>query len=437
MENLFLNHLKKNFPSISASKLIIAVSGGVDSIVLFHLCLKLKLNFFVAHCNFKLRKKESDLDEKFVRDLAIKHNIKFYTKSFNTKKLSNNDNKSIQMVARELRYSWFEELSKELNVKHILTAHHLDDSLETFLINLSRGSGIDGLLGIPEVNDTVYRPLLIFKKDEILSYAKENKITWREDSSNKKREYLRNQIRLEVIPKLKEINPNLLDNFSKSIDRLQQSKSIIKDKMDDFIKNVSFTRDEKIYFEINKIKKVSNIDAYLYELLKKYNFTQWDDIRDLLDSQSGKQIISKTHKLLKDREYLILVKNSEVENKSLLINKSSKEVAVSVGKIKVSIAKKISKEDSDVIYLDSAKLDFPLRVRNVLSGDYFYPFGMNGKKKVSKYLKDKKISVFDKDKVLILETSKNKIIWVVGMRLDDRFSVTDNTKEITKIELIR
>ena len=437
MENLFLNHLKKNFPSISVSKLIIAVSGGVDSIVLFHLCLKLKLNFFVAHCNFKLRKKESDLDEKFVRDLAIKHNIKFYTKSFNTKKLSNNDNKSIQMVARELRYSWFEELSKELNVKHILTAHHLDDSLETFLINLSRGSGIDGLLGIPEVNDTVYRPLLIFKKDEILSYAKENKISWREDSSNRKREYLRNQIRLEVIPKLKEINPNLLDNFSKSIDRLQQSKSIIKDKMDDFIKNVSFTRDEKIYFEINKIKKVSNIDAYLYELLKKYNFTQWDDIRDLLDSQSGKQIISKTHKLLKDREYLILVKNSEVENKSLLINKSSKEVAVSVGKIKVSIAKKISKEDSDVIYLDSAKLDFPLRVRNVLSGDYFYPFGMNGKKKVSKYLKDKKISVFDKDKVLILETSKNKIIWVVGMRLDDRFSVTDNTKEITKIELIR
>lgn len=437
MENLFLSHLKKNFPSISVSKLIIAVSGGVDSIVLFHLCLKLKLNFFVAHCNFKLREKESDLDEKFVRDLAIKHNIKFYTKSFNTKKLSSNYNKSIQMVARELRYSWFEELSKELNVKHILTAHHLDDSLETFLINLSRGSGIDGLLGIPRVNDTVYRPLLIFKKDEILSYAKENKISWREDSSNRKQDYLRNQIRIEVLPKLKEINPNLLDNFSKSIDRLQQSKSIIKDKIDDFIKNVSFTRDEKIYFEINKIKKVTNIDAYLYELLKRYNFTQWDDIRGLLDSQSGKQIISKTHKLLKDREHLILVKNSEVENKTALINKSSKEVAVSLGKIKLSIAKKISKEDSDVIYLDSAKLNFPLKVRNLLSGDYFYPFGMNGKKKVSKYLKDKKISIYDKDKVLILETSKNKIIWVVGMRLDDRFSVTDNTKEITKIELIR
>ena len=435
MENLFLSHLKKNFPSISVSKLIIAVSGGVDSIVLFHLCLKLKLNFFVAHCNFKLREKESDLDEKFVRDLAIKHNIKFYTKSFNTKKLSSNYNKSIQMVARELRYSWFEELSKELNVKHILTAHHLDDSLETFLINLSRGSGIDGLLGIPKVNDTVYRPLLIFKKDEILSYAKENEISWREDSSNRKQDYLRNQIRIEVLPKLKEINPNLLDNFSKSIDRLQQSKSIIKDKIDDFIKNVSFTRDEKIYFEINKIKKVTNIDAYLYELLKRYNFTQWDDIRGLLDSQSGKQIISKTHKLLKDREHLILVKNSEVENKTALINKSSKEVAVSLGKIKLSIAKKISKEDSDVIYLDSAKLNFPLKVRNLLSGDYFYPFGMNGKKKVSKYLKDKKISIYDKDKVLILETSKNKIIWVVGMRLDDRFSVTDNTKEITKIEL--
>jgi len=192
-----------------------------------------------------------------------------------------------------------------------------------------------------------------------------------------------------------------------------------------------------MYFKINKIKQVSNIDAYLYELLKKYNFTQWNDIRDLLDSQSGKQIISKSHKLLKDREYLILAENSEVENKPLLINKSSKEITISIGKIKLSKSEKISKEGLDAIYLDSAKLDFPLRVRNLLSGDYFYPFGMNGKKKVSKYLKDQKISVFDKDKVLILETSKNKIIWVIGMRLDDRFSITDKTKEITKIELIR
>jgi len=437
MEKLFLNHLKKNFPSISVSKLIIAVSGGVDSVVLFHLCLKLKLNFVVAHCNFKLREKESDLDESFVRDLAIKHNIKFYIKSFNTKELSENDNKSIQMVARELRYSWFQELSKELNINHIHTAHHLDDSLETFLINLSRGSGIDGLLGIPKVNDTVFRPLLIFTKDKILSYAKENKISWREDSSNKKQDYLRNKIRLEVLPKLKNINPSLLESFSKSIDKLQQSKSIIKDKIDDFTKDVSFKKNEKVYFKINKIKQVSNIEAYLYELLKKYNFTQWNDIRDLLDSQSGKQIVSKSHKLLKDREYLILAENSEVENKPLLINKSSKEITISIGKIKLSKSEKIFKEDLDAIYLDSAKLDFPLRVRNLLSGDYFYPFGMNGKKKVSKYLKDQKISVFDKDKVLILETSKNKIIWVIGMRLDDRFSITDKTKEITKIELIR
>jgi len=236
---------------------------------------------------------------------------------------------------------------------------------------------------------------------------------------------------------LKNINPSLLESFSKSIDKLQQSKSIIKDKINDFTKDVSFKKNEKMYFKINKIKQVSNIDAYLYELLKKYNFTQWNDIRDLLDSQSGKQIISKSHKLLKDREYLILAENSEVENKPLLINKSSKEITISIGKIKLSKSEKISKEGLDAIYLDSAKLDFPLRVRNLLSGDYFYPFGMNGKKKVSKYLKDQKISVFDKDKVLILETSKNKIIWVIGMRLDDRFSITDKTKEITKIELIR
>ena len=192
----------------------------------------------------------------------------------------------------------------------------------------------------------------------------------------------------------------------------------------------------RLYFEINKIKKVSNIDAYLYELLKRYNFTQWDDIVDLLDSQTGKEVVSKTHRLLKNREYLILTKKVGLQEISTLINSSKEEIKISAGTIIFSKADKIDKKNPYSIFLDSKKLKFPLKVRNVVSGDYFYPFGMDGKKKVSKYLKDQKISKYDKEKTLILETSKNEIVWLIGMRLDHRFSVTDKTKEILKIELI-
>ena len=436
MEKLFLNNIEKNFSSLLNNKFIVAVSGGVDSIVLLHLCRNLKLNFVIAHCNFKLRGKESDDDELFVKNLAEKYKIKFYSNSFNTKELSSSSNKSVQMIARDLRYSWFNKLSEELGIDYIITAHHIDDSIETFLINLSRGAGINGFLGIPEVNNKINRPLLAFTKDQLKSYALENKILFREDSSNKKKDYLRNQIRLEVIPKLKKINPYLLESFPKTIKKLEQSKSIIADRIAKVLSEVSFKKGEELFFEIESIKNLSNIEAYVYEIFKQYNFTQWDDIVDLLDSQTGKEVVSKTHRLLKNREYLILTKKVGLQEISTLINSSKEEIKISAGTIIFSKADKIDKKNPYSIFLDSKKLKFPLKVRNVVSGDYFYPFGMDGKKKVSKYLKDQKISKYDKEKTLILETSKNEIVWLIGMRLDHRFSVTDKTKEILKIELI-
>ena len=436
MEKLFLNNIEKNFSSLLNNKFIVAVSGGVDSIVLLHLCRNLKLNFVIAHCNFKLRGKESDDDELFVKNLAAKYKIKFYSNSFNTKELSNSSNKSVQMIARDLRYSWFNKLSEELGIDYIITAHHIDDSIETFLINLSRGAGINGFLGIPEVNNKINRPLLAFTKDQLKSYALENKILFREDSSNKKKDYLRNQIRLEVIPKLKKINPYLLESFPKTIKKLEQSKSIIADRIAKVLSEVSFKKGEELFFEIESIKNLSNLEAYVYEIFKQYNFTQWDDIVDLLDSQTGKEVVSKTHRLLKNREYLILTKKVGLQEISTLINSSKEEIKISAGTIIFSKADKIDKKNPYSIFLDSKKLKFPLKVRNVVSGDYFYPFGMDGKKKVSKYLKDQKISKYDKEKTLILETSKNEIVWLIGMRLDHRFSVTDKTKEILKIELI-
>ena len=436
MEKLFLNNIEKNFSSLLNNKFIVAVSGGVDSIVLLHLCRNLKLNFVVAHCNFKLRGKESDGDELFVKNLAAKYKINFYSNSFNTKELSNRSNKSVQMIARDLRYSWFNKLSEELGIDYIITAHHIDDSIETFLINLSRGAGINGLLGIPEVNNKINRPLLAFTKDQLKSYALQNKILFREDSSNKKKDYMRNQIRLEVIPKLKTINPHLLESFPKTIKKLEQSKSIIDDRIAKVLSEVSFKKGGELFFEIESIKNLSNIEAYVYEIFKQYNFTQWDDIVDLLDSQTGKEVVSKTHRLLKNREYLILTKKVGLQEISTLINSSKEEIKISAGTIIFSKADKIDKKNPYSIFLDSKKLKFPLKVRNVVSGDYFYPFGMDGKKKVSKYLKDQKISKYDKEKTLILETSKNEIVWLIGMRLDHRFSVTDKTKEILKIELI-
>ncbi|MCH7525489.1 MAG: tRNA lysidine(34) synthetase TilS [Bacteroidetes bacterium] len=435
LEN-FQNHINKNLNFLKESKLLIAISGGLDSIVLTHLCHDLTLNIALAHCNFNLRGKESDADESFVLQLAKDLNKECFIECFDTLAYAQENKLSTQMAARELRYNWFNELAEQLQFDYILTAHHADDNLETFLINLSRGTGIEGLTGIPEINNKIVKPLLSFSREDIEEYAKENNIEWREDSSNTSTKYLRNKLRLEVIPKFKEVNPQLLQNFNKTIEHLQDSKDIIDDSIETILDTViTKVNDKEIRFDISIIEDLNNPKAYLYELLKDYNFTQWNDIYDLLDAQSGKYVVSATHRLIKDRGCLMLSEiNPNLNEKPIIINEADKQFKTPFGILFFDEADAIFGKRTNVIFVDKDKLKFPLLVRQWQEGDYFYPFGMTGKKKLSKFFKDEKLSLIDKENVWLL-CSGDDIVWVINRRPDDRFKVTDNTKQIFKIEL--
>ena len=436
MLNNFQNHINQNLSFLNKSRLLIAISGGLDSVVLTHLCHQLKLNIALAHCNFNLRGDESDGDEEFVLQLAEDLDLEVFIESFETEDYAKTYKLSTQMAARELRYNWFEELAEQLNFDFILTAHHADDNLETFLINLSRGTGLDGLMGIPEVNNKIVRPLLTFSREDIETYAKDNKLKWREDSSNASNKYLRNKLRHDVIPVLKEINPFLLQNFESTQNHLQDSKQIIEDTIVRIQKKAVYVdNDNVIRLSIKKLKKLSNPKAYLFELLKDFNFTEWDDVTNLLDAQSGKQVFSSTHRLLKDRDYLLLIENNSEETlESISISEDKKQLKTTFGTLFFDEADAIFDAQTNLIYVDKAKLKYPLILRKWEEGDFFYPSGMTGKKKLSKYFKDEKMSLIEKENTWLLCSEKD-IVWVIGRRADNRFLATENTKQILKIEL--
>ena len=436
----FQEHITKNFPFLKDKKLLIAISGGIDSVVLTHLFSELNYSISLAHCNFQLRHKESYLDEKFVKDLGEKLNIKTFTTSFNTESFSKKNKLSTQIAARELRYNWFQELVEKHQFDYVLTAHHAEDNLETFLINLTRGTGLEGLTGIPVINKNIVRPLLIFSRKEIEQYAQENNFKWREDASNTEIKYLRNKIRHEVVPKLKEINPNLLDSFEKTAGFLQESQQIIDDRVkevSDKIVSTNFsTALEVATINIQKLQQLSNPKAYLYQLLKKYNFTEWNDVEHLLTAQSGKQIFSKTHRLIKDREFLLL---SEIikstKNDEYFIAKNHSEINNPIN-LQIQEVKNIpSEKNKDVIFVDKDLLKYPLIVRKWQKGDYFCPAGMQGKKKLSKYFKDEKLSLLEKENIWLLCNSNNEIIWVVGKRQDNRFLCKKASTNLLKISI--
>ncbi|MDP5092936.1 MAG: tRNA lysidine(34) synthetase TilS [Polaribacter sp.] len=431
----FEQHIKTNFPFLKDSKLLLAISGGLDSVVLMHLCNQLKLNIYLAHCNFKLRNQESDLDEGFVIKLSQLSSNQIFTTFFETALVAKKKQISIQIAARELRYNWFQELAQKHQFDVILTAHHLDDSLETFLIHLTRGSGLEGFTGIPSTNGNIIRPLLPFSRAEILEYAIENNLEWREDSSNATTKYLRNNIRHQVIPILKEINPSLLDSFANTIQYLQDAQQIIDDRIDEVSAKISVEKDGMLFFDISKINKLSNPKAYLYQLLKKYQFTEWNNVVDLLTSQSGKQVFSKTHVLLKDRDFLILdkitTKKSDSESFEILEHQSQISNPIFLT-FETNSSK--NSEARNTISVAKELLKYPLIIRKWQNGDYFCPTGMQGKKKLSKYFKDEKFSLLEKEKTWLLCTVENEIIWVINHRQDSRFladSTTENSLQIT------
>lgn len=426
----FKEHIAQNFPYLSGKKLLIACSGGVDSIVLAHLIKSLNFEMALAHCNFSLRGKESDGDEMFVIGLAKNMEIPIFAETFNTKTFAKKNRISTQMAARMLRYDWFEGILKNFKYDYLLTAHHLDDDLETFFINLSRGTGINGLTGIPTKNGNIIRPLLSFSRDEIEAYAEKNKLKWREDSSNQKPDYLRNKLRLEVLPLFKETNDSVLKNFKKTQRNLQSSKNLIEDYMA-LIYNLAVSEDVDFYrIDIQKLKELPNTDALLYELLHGFGFTEWDDVSSLLNAQTGKQLFSKTHKLLKNRNELLLsLIDSDAQNDEFFISEEGIDFPI---KLKIESVESIGETKKNLVYVASEKMKFPLKIRKWREGDTFQPFGLKGNKKLSKFFKDEKISLIEKDKIWLL-LSDEKIVWVIGHRMDDYFRVNENTKKILKI----
>ena len=405
--------------------------------VLAHLCKSCNFNFALVHCNFNLRGEESDADEEFVLDLAEQLDVEVFVQNFDTQAYANDYKRSIQMAARELRYNWFEELAHNLKFDYILTAHHADDNLETFLINFTRGTGLNGLTGIPILNGNIVRPMLPFSSEEIENYTQENTIEWREDSSNSSRKYLRNKLRHEVVPILKDINPQLLESFQHTLNHLNDTADIVAESVDNIAQKAIVSLDEDdVFFKVSEFKNLKNPKAYLFELLNEFGFTEWNDVVNLLDAQSGKQVFSSTHRLVKHRDYLILSEfnHSNHSEEDIIIEQNHKSVETSIGTLVFKIVQKISENDPNTIYVDKDKLVFPLKLRLWRDGDFFCPFGMKGKKKISKYLKDEKLSLVEKERTWVL-ASNNEIIWVIGKRADERFRVEENTKRILKINL--
>lgn len=425
------NHLSEKFSFLKEKKLLLATSGGLDSMVMVYLFKKMNFDIAMAHCNFQLRGLESFGDQNFIEVYAETNKIPVFITQFDTENFAKDYKLSIQVAARTLRYDWFYELLETKNYDYLLTAHHLDDNLETFLINLTRGTGLEGLTGIPEQNEQIIRPLLIFSRDEIKNYAKENNIQWREDSSNSSDKYLRNKIRHNIVPILKELNPNFLNSFQKTQNYLQEAQEMIEDASIMIYQQVAKEIGEDIHFDLKKLKQLPNYKSYLYQWFAEYDFSAWEDIYDLVNAQSGKQVFSNDYILLKNRDFLILSEKKDNKTTLYLIERDQEKVKIPLN-IAICKVSDISETLSDIIFVDEDKLVYPLVIRKWEEGDIFYPFGITGKKKLSKYFKDEKMSLIEKQNTWLL-CSQNEIVWIVNKRLDDRFKVTKNTKNIIKI----
>ena len=434
MEKAFKKIIKEEYPFLCTNKLLIAVSGGVDSIVLAHLCKMSKMDFSIAHCNFNLRGEESDADEAFVKELAEKMEVPFFTQSFNTLKFAENAGISIQMAARELRYNWFEELSNSMEFDFTLTAHHANDNLETFLINLIRGTGPEGLQGIKDKHHQLIRPLINFSRSEIEEFAQIENLKWREDSSNASDKYMRNRIRHHMVPLMQELNPQLLESFAKTQQHLNESMELVEDYMSLLYPKI-ISRDVFGYaLDIAFLKKVPNSKQVLYQLLKSFGFTEWNDVHDLMDAQTGKMVLSDTHRLIKDRNRLLLTEiQDESINKEYQLEKGEEFVMIpEFGTLHLTEVEKFDKSATNSIFVPIRKLKFPLLIRKWKEGDYFVPFGMKGKKKLSDYFKDEKFSLPQKEQTWLLFSGED-LVWIINQRADNRFSVEKGDREILKI----
>ena len=420
--------------------LLIGVSGGVDSVVLCELCFQSGFAFSIAHCNFKLRGEESEGDEAFAQALAEKYGVPFFVQQFDTEIYAGANKVSIQVAARELRYSWFHQLISRSTGQppHLLTAHHADDNIETILMNFFKGSGINGLKGILPKQANIIRPLLFATKDDILVFAKENNLSYREDSSNSSDKYTRNYFRNELIPGIEKVFPGVKENLLKNASRFREINSIYLSAIKTIKSKLVFKNGSEYHIPVWKLQQTEGMLSVLYEIIKDFDFTahQVEEVAKLLGSESGKYVQSASHRILRNRKWLIISTLREEEDSIHVIEDAGSCVYYTKGKLvieKETMPVRISSE-SHIAQLDASGIIFPLMLRKWKTGDYFYPLGMPKKKKINRFLSDLKLSSNQKQEVWVIESDK-KIIWIVGQRIDHRFRITDSTREVLRLSL--
>ncbi|WP_419869707.1 tRNA lysidine(34) synthetase TilS [Chryseobacterium sp. CT-SW4] len=435
----FKNQFELLVPAPYQHTYLLAVSGGADSMVLLNLFFSFFssndggiLPFQVAHINYKLRGEDSDSDQKTVEDFCQQHSIPFHLYEVSEK--DQQPDHSIQLWARELRYNFFKEIQKKESLNYLVTAHHLNDQLETFLIHLSKASGIKGLSGIPANENNIIRPLLSFSKEEIYQYARYANIEFREDLSNKKSDYLRNKIRNEIVPKLLETNDHFLENFKRSSSYLNQAKDFIEKQIRDIENKISmFHENEKV---LDKEKLSHESDFVKFEILKKYGFNKEEEIAKIFKAETGSSFFSKEFQLVINRNHIIITENnfSPAPEDEITV---MEDFDFSQGQIKLNLKDfiEISPETDRNMdwYFNAEKLHFPLKLRKKITGDFFYPSGFSGKKKVSKFFKDEKLSILAKQKIWLLTDGDNSVLGIIPLRQDRRYTRDEETNFVLQI----
>ena len=459
--NRFIINIQNQNLFQKKDNLLLAVSGGVDSVVLCELCKQAGFHFEIAHCNFQLRGEESERDETFVQSLGVKYETKVFIKKFDTGKYAAENKLSIQVAARELRYKWFDELIKSTGNRqptadgdpqtsyiahrssYIVTAHHANDNLETLLMNFFKGTGNKGLRGILPKQGKIIRPLLFAKKEDIIAFANENNLVFTEDVSNASDKYTRNYFRNQLIPHVQKVFPRAEENLLNNIERFRDIDVLYQQALHLHKKKLIEHKGNEVHIPVLKLLKSEPLHTIVYEIIKDFGFTshQCADVIHLLKSKSGKYISSATHKIIKNRKWIVIASHNALEAGHIIINDEDKEIDFEPGKLKIEKyinARYPLSADSYTATLDANDIKFPLLLRKWKQGDYFYPLGMNlpagriGKKKLSRFFIDQKMSLTEKEKAWVIESDK-RIIWIVGKRIDDRFKITQRTKNIITI----
>jgi len=441
-ETAFMEFVNKHHLFDKQDKILAAVSGGVDSVVLCELLSRNGFHFEIAHVNFKLRGKDADEDEALVLRLAEVYHIKAHVTAFSTENYAKQHKISIEMAARELRYNWFDELQETYNFDKIALAHHLGDHLETILLNLTKGAAFRGLHGILPLNRKLVRPLLFATKRQILDYAKKMKLEYREDSTNSDVHFQRNLIRKKVVPLLKKINPSVEKTIFQNAQLINDYEAIIDREFNRMRKKIIHSVEKAIFIDCKSLVKYPSSNLFLYEELNPFGFSK-DQISAVLkaaNASPGIKFESVSHVIFKDRDFFIVKEKTDTTKEVYLIDKNKGSIVTNMGTFSYKIQSTLPMEDDlknpDHAYLEFEKLTFPLVMRTWRKGDYFFPFGLKGRKKISDFLNDKKISVDKKTDYLVLSSGED-IVWIPPFTIDQRYAVNIRSEKILSVALTK